>query len=110
MPVKRKQIDPVTYRSQLEIIDDTDTAQSDEYWILLSAATGDAAVNLPAAPADGEEHSITALDVTNACAVNGNGHNIRWSPANDSASFSLIAQFDTITVRYDSTTEKWYVV
>jgi len=97
-----------TVHQKVNITNTTTTLTISQYWAVLKADSADAQANLPATPYDGQEHKVTAIDVTNNCIVAGNGRNIRTSGGTDAATSNITGLYESATFVYDATTDKWY--
>ncbi len=74
--------------------------------VLADATTAAFSVTLPATPSDGDTYTVKKTDSSaNAVTVDGNGNNI-----DGAGTYALSAQYNRVTVSYDSTDGLWYIV
>lgn len=97
-------------RSRQEISNATADVDADKYDIAVRANSANATATLPASPYDGQEHRFRALDVTNTITIDGNGKDIKYSPASTASTLNMANQYDAITLCFDSTQDCWFVV
>lgn len=96
-------------RTIRHIVDANEEILNNEYWCILKGTTTSASCLLPANPATGQEHEISVADIANGATVDGNGRNIRVQPNVETAVLSFVANYESVTVRYDNVDNVWYV-
>jgi hypothetical protein len=69
------------------------SAPTSENYVLLNAGSSAATAVLPASPSSGQQITISVVDISNACVVDGNGNNINLSASNFSFTMTGSAIF-----------------